>query len=82
MKTPTLLFNILLALLSFAVSFAQSNQITDCNEKDARLLLQTKNTFNSATQKQDLSNKFTKTQTNNPEDWTIVATYQIPGKAS
>ena len=82
MKTLTLLFNILLYLLSFSISFAQSNQTTDCNEKDAQILLQIKNTFNSEIQKQSLRSKLPKKQTKNTKDWTIEATYQIPGKAS
>ncbi len=82
MKTLTLPFNILLYFLSFSISFAQSNQTTDCNEKDAQILLQIKNTFNSEIQKQSLRSKLPKKQTKNTKDWTIEATYQIPGKAS
>ncbi|MEN8123393.1 MAG: hypothetical protein ABFS35_23855, partial [Bacteroidota bacterium] len=82
MKTLTLLFSTILFLLSFSVSFAQNKQITDCNEKDAQVLLQIKNTYSSEIKKQYLSNQLPKKQTKDPQDWTIVATYQIPGKAS
>ena len=82
MKTPTLLFIIILSLLSFSVAVAQSNQITSSNEKDAQILLQVKNTSKSAIKNQSVKRDLPKKQATNTKDWTIVATYQIPGKAS
>jgi len=82
MKTLSLLFSFAISLLSFSVTVAQSNQKNLSNDKDAQILLQVKNTLHADIQKRATESKMAEIQSKDPDDWTIVASYQIPGKAS
>ncbi len=82
MKTNTIIFSFVWNFLFISLSFAQNKNITLCHEKDAQFLLKSKNKIQSLKHEKDLKNSIAQTNTKHSRDWTIVASYQIPGKAS